>query len=261
MTSSNIKIYFVSDAHLGFPNHPESLIREKLLVKWLNTVSNDATSIYLLGDIFDFWFEYKRVVPRGYTRLLGKLSELCDKGIPIHFFTGNHDMWTYDYLSNEVGLIIHKDKEVLIINNKVFFIAHGDGLGPDDKSYKILKKIFRNKFAQWLFSKLHPNFAIKIATKWSHHNRYNENPQNLIYKGKNGERLIQYAYRKLNDEHYDYFIFGHRHIPMMIKLNEKSLLVNLGDWINNFTYAVFDGNNLTLKSFLDDKQSNIYIEM
>jgi len=249
-----LKIYFVSDAHLGFPNHQESLKREKLLVEWLNMVSKDATEIYLLGDIFDFWFEYKHVVPRGFTRFLGKLSEICDKGIKVHFFTGNHDMWIFDYLPKEVGLIVHKDREVRIINQKRFFIAHGDGLGPEDTTFKLLKKIFKNKTAQWIFARIHPNFAVKLAIKWSHSNRYKESLEKQNFLGVDKERLIQYAYRKLEEQHYDIFIFGHRHIPFELKLNKKSTFINLGDWIKHFTYAEFDGNNIKLKYFLKNEQ-------
>lgn len=247
-----IKIYFVSDAHLGFPNHKESLAREKLLVQWLDMVSIDATEIYLLGDMFDFWFEYKRVVPKGYTRFLGKLSEICDKGIKVHFFTGNHDLWVFDYLPNEVGVIVHRDREIREINQKRFFIAHGDGLGPQDTGFKILKKIFKNKTAQWIFSRIHPNFAIKLAIKWSKNSRYNENPETLQFLGKEKERLIQYAYRKLEKQHFDFFIFGHRHVPIEFKLKDNSMFVYLGDWLNNFTYAEFDGNNVKLKTFLNN---------
>ncbi len=248
-SSKSTKIYFASDAHLGFPNYAESLKREKILVQWLNEIQHDATEIYLLGDMFDFWFEYKRVVPRGFTRFLGKLSELSDKGIPVHFFTGNHDMWIFDYLPTETGIILHRNRQIREINGKRFFIAHGDGLGPEDFGFKILKRIFKNKTAQWFFARIHPNIAIKIALRWSQHNRYNEKPEHQIFMGTDNERLIQYAYRKLNEQHYDFFVFGHRHIPIEIKLNDTSTFINLGDWLNHFTYAVFDGNNIKLKKF------------
>ncbi|MCX7862126.1 MAG: UDP-2,3-diacylglucosamine diphosphatase [Bacteroidales bacterium] len=256
MSSSNVhtKIYFVSDAHLGFPNHSESLKREKLLVQWLNEIKNDATEIYLLGDIFDFWFEYKRVVPKGFTRFFGKIAEITDNGIPVHFFTGNHDLWIFDYLPSEIGIIVHRDREIREINGKRLFIAHGDGLGPSDAGFKVLKKIFKNKTAQWLFARIHPNFAVRMAIRWSQHNRYNENPQQQTFLGKEKERLIQYAYRKLEQQHYDFFIFGHRHIPIYLKLNDKSTFINLGDWLNHFTYAVFDGKDVTLKSYNNDEK-------
>lgn len=244
-----IKIYFASDAHLGFPNAKDSFVREKLFVQWLTEASKDATEIYLLGDIFDFWFEYKRVVPKGYTRLLGKIAELTDNGIPVHFFTGNHDLWVFDYLPNEIGIIVHRDREIRTINGKKFFIAHGDGLGPSDKAFKYLKRIFKNHFAQWLFARIHPNFAVRMAIRWSQHNRYHENPKNLTFLGEDKERLVQYAKRKLQQEHYDFFIFGHRHIPVEIELKNHSKFINLGDWLFHFTYAVFDGNDVTLHEY------------
>jgi len=247
------KIYFVSDAHLGFPNAKESLVREKLLVKWLNEASKDATEIYLLGDIFDFWFEYKRVVPKGYSRLLGKLAELTDNGIIVHFFTGNHDLWVFDYLPNEVGVIVHRDREVRTINGKKMFIAHGDGLGPSDVGFKYLKKIFKNPFAQWLFARIHPNFAVRLAIRWSQHNRYHENPKNFTFLGEDKERLIQYAKRKLETEHFDFFVFGHRHLPLEWELPQNSKYVNLGDWLFHFTYAVFDGNDVNLRRYKEEK--------
>ncbi len=243
------KIYFVSDAHLGFPNYEESRKREQLLVRWLEEISKDATEIYLLGDIFDFWFEYKRVVPKGFTRFLGKIAEITDSGIPVHFFTGNHDLWVFDYLPQEIGVVVHRDREIRIIEGKKFFIAHGDGLGPSDIGFKYLKKIFKNKFAQWLFARIHPNFAIRLAIKWSQHNRYSEDPQNFNFLGEDKERLIQYAKRKLEKEHFDFFIFGHRHVPIIFPISSNSLFINLGDWLNHFTFAMFDGNTVQLLSY------------
>ena len=238
----NKKIYFVSDAHLGFPSIEESIGREKLFVKWLDEIKNDAEEIYLLGDIFDFWFEYKKAVPRGFTRLLGKISEITDSGIPVHFFTGNHDIWIFDYLPKETGVIIHRKPITREFNGKRFFLAHGDGLGPHDKGYKIMKKIFTNSVAQWFFSLLHPNVGISIAQFFSHKSRYSN-------KGDDKEWLVLFAKNKLNEQYYDYLIFGHRHIPVDIKLDEKSRFINLGDWISNFTYAVFDGKNFELKKY------------
>jgi len=253
------KIYFVSDAHLGFPNAVESLKREKLLVRWLDEVSQDASEIYLLGDIFDFWFEYKRVVPKGYTRFLGKISQITDQGIKVHFFTGNHDLWVFDYLPNEIGVEVHRDREIRIINGKKFFIAHGDGLGPSDIGFKYLKKIFKNRFAQWLFARIHPNFAVRMAVRWSQHNRYHENPKNFNFLGEDKERLIQYAKRKIENEHYDFFIFGHRHLPIEFMLNPNTKFVNLGDWLFHFTYAIFDGNDVTLHQYLKKNNNGTYL--
>lgn len=249
---TNKKTYFLSDAHLGLPNHEKSLIREKLLVKWLDEIKADAEEIYLVGDIFDFWFEHKRVVPKGFTRFLGKISEICDSGIPVHFFTGNHDLWVFNYLDKETGVILHREKYLPIINGKQFLIAHGDALGPNDTGFKILKKIFLNKLVQWFFKRLHPNFTMWIGINWSQGSRYNDKSENLKFLGEDKERLLAYAKRKLEKDHFDFFVFGHRHVPYEFQLNKDSKFVNLGDWITNFTYAVFDGKELQLKYYKKD---------
>jgi UDP-2,3-diacylglucosamine hydrolase len=240
-------IYFLSDAHLGAPRNLPSIEREKLLVKWLYEIANDAAEIYFLGDIFDFWFEYKRVVPRGFTRFLGTVALLSDKGIPIHFFTGNHDLWIDDYLPKETGVIVHRNPIKILIKDKKFFIAHGDGLGNFDKNYKLLKKVFLCKPCIWFFKRLHPNFAICLAHKWSTSSRQKHKlPKQPDYEN---EWLVKFAQETLQTEHFDFFIFGHRHIPFQFQLNSKSKITNLGDWLINFSYAVFDGNDLHLKKF------------
>ncbi|HSH52906.1 MAG TPA: UDP-2,3-diacylglucosamine diphosphatase [Bacteroidales bacterium] len=246
MTQKN-KIYFASDVHLGLPNYNESLNREKLFVRWLDKIKHDAKEIILLGDIFDFWFEYKRAIPRGYTRFLGKLCELTDSGILVHFFTGNHDMWIFDYLPKETGVILHKEPIVKEYSGKNFYLAHGDGLGPGDNSYKLLKKIFASRFSQWLFARFHPNIGIWIANTWSTHSRYSR--EKKPFEGEDKEWLILYSKKLLKSENFDYMVYGHRHLPMDIKLNEKTRYINLGDWITNFTYAVFDGEKMELKKF------------
>ena len=247
----NIKIYFASDSHLGVPNKKASLEREKKLVKWLDQVKHDATEIYLLGDIFDFWFEYKSVVPKGYVRLLGKLAEISDSGIPVHYFIGNHDMWMNDYFEKEIGIQIYKEPITKIYNNVKFYIGHGDGLGPGDYGYKILKTIFRNKICQWLFARLHPNFAIWLANRSSDLSRKSHEEKEKTYMGDNKERLLQYSKNELTKEHFDYFILGHRHLPLDIKIADNSRYINTGDWIRNFSYVEFDGINVTLKKFID----------
>jgi len=241
------KIYFASDVHLGLPNYKESLTREKYFVRWLDSIKHDAREIVLLGDIFDFWFEYKRAIPRGFTRFLGKLCELTDSGIPVHFFTGNHDMWIFDYLPLETGIILHKEPVVKQYYNKEFFLAHGDGLGPGDNSYKLLKKIFASKFSQWLFARFHPNIGIWIANTWSTHSRYSR--ETKPFEGEDKEWLILYSKKLLKSEDFDFMVYGHRHLPMDLKLNERTRYINLGDWITNFTYAVFDGKKMELKKF------------
>ena len=244
----NHKIYFASDLHLGLPDYKSSLVREKHFVKWLDMIKKDASEIYLVGDVFDFWYEYKKVVPRGFTRLLGKLSEITDSGIPIHYFTGNHDVWVYDYLPMETGVIVHRQPFVIERNNKRIYIAHGDGLGPGDKSFKLLKKIFTSGFLQWCFSRLHPNFSLWFGQNWSLSRRYSHGKVPEYY-GDDKEWLVLYSKDRLTEQHYDYFIYGHRHLPLEIQITENSKFVNLGDWISNFTYAVFDGEELNLKRF------------
>ncbi|MFW5793421.1 MAG: UDP-2,3-diacylglucosamine diphosphatase [Bacteroidota bacterium] len=243
------KIYFFSDAHLGIPNYVDSLKREKLLVSCLDEVKTDAFEIYLLGDIFDFWFEYKTVVPKGYVRLLGKIAELTDSGIKVHYFTGNHDMWVFDYFKKELGVSIHRKPISETINGKKFFIGHGDGLGPGDKSYKRLKKIFSSRLCQKLFSYLHPGFGSGLAMFFSRRSRLVNGANDEIFLGEDKERLIQYCHYKLKDDNIDYFIFGHRHLPMDIEIKNGSRYINTGDWFNNFSYAVFDGNKVELKYF------------
>lgn len=243
------KIYFVSDAHLGVPDSNSSRKRELLLIKWLDMIKADAEEIYLMGDIFDFWFEYKTVVPKGYVRLLGKLAEISDSGITINYFTGNHDMWVFKYFGEELNLRIFREPVCRVINGKKFLIGHGDGLGPDDKGYKFIKKMFSNKMCQWLFSLIHPGFGIKLALFFSRKSRVARGDTDEIFLGEDKERLIVYAKTLLEKEHYDYFVFGHRHLPLEIKLSDNSRYLNIGDWIVNFTYIEFDGNNISLNKF------------
>ena len=247
MTATTKKIYFASDFHLGAPNEESSLKREKLLVKWLEEIRHDAAEIYLVGDLFDFWFEYDTAVPRGFTRFLGKLAEVSDSGIPIHIFTGNHDMWMFGYLEKELNISLHREPIIREYSGKKFFIGHGDGLGPGDHGFKMIKQVFANKVSQWLFAKLHPDWGIKLAQYWSGKSRNNNEDEK--YLGENGEWLVQFAKEQLKTEHYDYFIFGHRHLPLYMSVGEESFYINLGDWISHNTYAVFDGEKLALATY------------
>ncbi len=248
--SSGKKIYFISDFHLGVPNDSDSRKREDKIISWLNSISNDVQILYLMGDVFDYWFEYKEVVPRGYVRLLGKLAELSDAGVELHYFTGNHDMWVFDYLPKEIGLQIHRAPIQKEYNGKKFFLGHGDGLGPGDFGYKFIKKVFANKLAQWLFARVHPNTGIGLMKFFSRKSRIATGTSDDLYLGDDKEWLMIYSREVLQKEHYDYFIFGHRHLPLDKQLNGQSRYINLGEWINHFTYAVFDGNDLVLKSFI-----------
>lgn len=244
------KIYFASDFHLGVPDHEKSLIREKRIVSWLDSIRQDAEEIFLMGDLFDFWFEYKYVVPKGYVRLLGKLAELADAGITLHIFTGNHDMWLFDYLPQQFNCSIYRQPITREFNGKTFYLGHGDGLGPGDKGYKFIKKLFASPACQWLFARLHPNLGIGIGNYWSGKSRLANGPSDKVFKGEDQEWLAIYCKEVLQHTHYDYFIFGHRHLPLDIKLTENSRYINLGEWVNYSTYAVFDGEQLTLKEFL-----------
>ncbi|MDP4188391.1 MAG: UDP-2,3-diacylglucosamine diphosphatase [Bacteroidota bacterium] len=242
------KIYFASDLHLGLYPYQQSREREKLFVSWLDQVKKDAAGIYLLGDMFDYWYEYKKVVPRGFTRFLGKICEITDSGIPVHYFTGNHDVWIFDYLSSETGVIVHHEPVVKVFDGKKFFIGHGDGLGSGDYSYKLLKAIFTSKFLQFCFSRIHPNLTVAFGQAWSRKSRYSKGISE-VFKGEEREQLVKFAKEKLQKEHFDYFVFGHRHLLLDIKLNETSRYINVGDWIFNFSYAVWDGKTMQLKKY------------
>ena len=243
------KIYFISDFHLGVPNDADSRKREDKIVSWLNSISHDVQILYLMGDVFDYWFEYKEVVPRGYVRLLGKLAELSDAGVEMHYFTGNHDMWVFDYLPKEIGLQIHRAPIQREYNGKKFFLGHGDGLGPGDFGYKFIKRVFANKLSQWLFARIHPNTGIGLMKFFSRKSRIATGTSDDVYLGDDKEWLMIFSREVLQKEHFDYFIFGHRHLPLDKQLNDQSRYINLGEWINHFTYAVFDGQELQLKKF------------
>lgn len=243
------KIYFSSDNHLGAPTRAESLPREKIFVKWLDTIKHDAEVIFLLGDLFDFWFEYKTVVPKGFVRTLGKLAELRDSGIQIYFFVGNHDLWMGDYFETELNIPVYHHPKEFVFNNKYFFIGHGDGKGPGDKGYKRMKKVFTNPFSQWLFRWLHPDIGVRVAQHLSVKNKLISGEDDKQFLGEEREWLAQYSKRKLETKHYDYFIFGHRHLPMEINIDENSMYYNLGDWINHFTYGIFEGEKFELRTY------------
>jgi UDP-2,3-diacylglucosamine hydrolase len=241
------KIYFASDFHLGLATGSPSVEREKKVVSWLKSVTIDAKEIYLLGDIFDFWWEYRHVVPRGFTRFLGAVSEITDSGIPVHFFTGNHDLWAGDYLSEECGMTIHKAPLTATFDNKTFHLAHGEGLGTKSKGYKLLLAIFRNKPLQAMYSSLHPSIGMRIGLNWSLNSRLGKGI-NLEFLGDDKEDLIRYARSVVENEKIDYFIFGHRHLAMTYKLQPGTEIVFLGDWIKNGSYAEWDGKSLTFKT-------------
>jgi UDP-2,3-diacylglucosamine hydrolase len=248
------KIYFASDFHLGIDARLTSAERERQIVRWLDQIRVDAEAIYLVGDVFDFWFEYKTVIPKGYVRLFGKLAELRDANIPIYFFTGNHDMWMFRYFEEEFDIPIYRSPIIREHHGKTFYIGHGDGLGPGDHGYKFLKKVFANPVCQWLFARIHPNFGIGMANFWSGKSR-SANPETPKFLGTKDEWLLVYSEAQLiKNPSIDYFIFGHRHLPIDYTLkNGSSRYINLGEWMNFNSYAVFDGQTTTLQFFENDE--------
>ena len=239
------KIYFVSDAHFGVDSQFTTKQREKFFVEWLDAIKVNASELYLLGDIFDFWFEYSYVVPRGFVIVLAKLRELSDAGVKIKYFTGNHDMWVFDYLPKVIGAELHTVPELREINEKKFYIAHGDGLGKYDRKYNLMKGMFHNRFFQFMFKWIHPDWGCRFALWCSHRSRLKHDlPETPDYEK---EYLVMYSREVLKKEHFDYFVFGHRHIPYQYALDDSSLFTNIGDWLFNFSYAVYDGENISLQ--------------
>lgn len=242
------KIYFASDFHLGLPNYQDSIKREKIICQWLDDISHDAYKIYLVGDLFDVWFEYKNVVPKGYTRFLGKLATLSDAGIKIEIFTGNHDMWMKDYFLQELNIPIHFEPITISYNNQLFYIGHGDGLGPGDNSYKMMKRVMTNKWAKWIYRRLHPDTGIALATYFSKKGESKKETES-IYFGDDKEWLVLYAKEYLKQVPINYFIFGHRHLAMTKDLSPTCTYINIGDWLKFNSYAVFDGQHCELKYY------------
>ena len=241
------KTYFLSDFHLGAPNHQASLERERKIVAFLDAIENDVEELFILGDLFDFWFEYKHVVPKGFVRILGKLAAITDKGIPVHFFVGNHDMWMKNYFQTELNIKVYFEPTEFLIYGKKMLIGHGDGLGPGDHGYKFIKKVFRNKAAQFLFGVLPPAIGIGLANYFSKKSRAQTGTTDEVFLGEHKEWLVSYCRETLQKKHYDYFVFGHRHLPLDIQLTAESRYINLGDWIKYFSYAVLSPEQLELK--------------
>lgn len=251
-------VYFLSDAHLGSLAIQHRRTHERRLVRFLDTIKHKASAVYLLGDMFDFWNEYRYVVPKGFTRFLGKLSELTDMGVEVHFFTGNHDLWTYGYLEEECGVIVHKQPITTEIADKVFYLAHGDGLGDPDKRYQLLRKVFHNRFCQRLLNFVHPRWGMWLGLNWAKHSRMKrgEEGKELPYLGEKNEYLVQYAKQYMKGhEDIDFYLFGHRHIELDLMLSKRVRMLILGDWIWQFTYAVFDGEHLFLEQYVEGESN------
>ncbi len=250
------KIYFASDFHLGAPNAQSSFQREKLIADWFDKISEDASHVFLLGDIFDFWFEYKHCIPKGFDLFKTKLAELRIKGIPVYFFTGNHDMWLFDYFPKEFGIPILRENQELKIAEKTFLVGHGDGLGPGDHFYKFLKAFFANPVCQFLFEWIHPNIGMGLANFWSSKSRLANGHKDEVFV-ENKERLLSYCRDVIKSNPYDYLIFGHRHLPLDLQITEKSRYINLGEWVNYCTYAEYDGDTLVLTAIHGDEKDII----
>ncbi|MEO7310035.1 MAG: UDP-2,3-diacylglucosamine diphosphatase [Chitinophagaceae bacterium] len=249
LPAANKNIYFLSDFHMGAPNAAASREREKKIIRFLESIKGSAKEIFIVGDMFDFWYEYRHVVPKGYVRLLGKLGELTDSGIKLHFFVGNHDMWMKNYLQKELDIPVYFEPKEFVFGEKNFLIGHGDGLGPGDRGYKLLKKLFRNPVCHWLFGILPPTIGMGLANYFSRKSREAVADHEQQFLGEDKEWLITYSREVLAKKHYDFFVFGHRHLPIDFQLGDNSRYINLGDWVRHFTYVVFDGNNMELKSF------------
>jgi len=244
-------LYFASDFHLGSPTFEASRKREDRIIRWLNFIEPTCSELFLVGDVFDFWYEYQLVVPKGFVRLQGKLAQMTDSGIKIYFFKGNHDMWVNDYFTKEMGIQIISDELTIERSGKKFYIHHGDGLGPGDHKYKFLRKIFRSPLCQWLFSLVPPRIGLGIGTWWSGRSRLASHTEE-VFMGEENEWLAVYAKEQLKQAPYDFFIFGHRHLPLSLDLGNGTKYVNTGEWINHSSYAEFDGQDLSLKYFEKD---------
>ena len=243
------KLYFASDFHLGVPDAASSRQREAKIIRWLESIEGSAHMVFVVGDIFDFWFEYKHVIPKGFVRLQGKLAELVDGGVPVVFFTGNHDMWMFDYFPSELGIPVFREPQQYLVNGKSLLVGHGDGLGPGDGTYKLLKKVFANPLSQWLFARLHPGVGVGIATAWSRRSRITNTAKGEEKFKGDGEWLWTYCKEMERQQHRDFYVFGHRHLPLELPVGATARYINLGEWVNHCTYAVFDGQNMGLHTF------------
>lgn len=245
-----MKYYFLSDAHLGTRVVRDARAHEQKVVDWLDMAKLDATEIFLLGDIFDFWFEYKMVVPKGFTRLFGKLREITESGIPVHFFVGNHDLWTFGYLEQEVGLIVHMAPLTIELGGKQFFLAHGDGLGDKSRPFSFIRALFHSKTVQRLFRSLVPSsWALNFGFRWSESNRRKHDKRDVKFLGEDREPLVLFAKHHSLNHAIDFYIFGHRHIVLNLMLASKARVVILGDFMREFSYGVFDGKTMNVENF------------
>lgn len=250
---------FLSDFHLGVPDKATSDTRERKICSLLQSYRDKVSDIYFVGDVFDFWFEYNTVVPKGYYRLFGLLKDLSESGIQLHFFKGNHDMWMRDFFVEEFNAKIYSQPLELLLNNKKIIVGHGDGLGPGDYKYKFLKRFFASPICQFLYRWIHPDIGMRIASFFSYRSRYAQPTDPEVYFGNDKEWLYIYCKEICNTKSVDYFVFGHRHLPIYTQIeNYPSYYINLGDWIDYCTYAVFDGNELSLYQYGTENKNHYF---
>lgn len=252
------KIYFASDFHLGVPPGLPSKEREKRILSWLDYIDSDVFELYLVGDLFDFWFEYKHAIPKGFVRFQARIAQLTDRGIPVYFFTGNHDMWMFDYFEQELGVTIFRKPIEREYNGKLFYIGHGDGLGPGDSGYKLIKKVFAARWSQWLFARLHPNFGIGLANYFSRKSRAATGDSDSQFLGEAHEWLALYSKEQETLKHRDFYIFGHRHLPLWLPVAGNAVYINLGEWLHYNTYLEFDGTQAILKTWDGQRSSSFF---
>lgn len=253
------QLFFASDFHLGLGSRSESLAREMRVVEWLREIAPKAGAIFLMGDLFDYWYEFRKVVPAGFVRFLGTIAQITDQGIPVYFFPGNHDLWAFRYLEEEVGMHIIRQGIFTHLYGVPFYLGHGDGLGVAEKRYRLMKACFSNPTLQWLFSKIHPDWNLALGQTWSKHSRLAKGVY-TPFLGREKEFQITFAEKSLQSQYSRFFVMGHRHLPMDVHLANDSRLIGLGEWIHACTYAIFDGQEMTLHSYRNEYPVPIYSE-
>ena len=250
METAKKKIYFASDAHLGLTVYEDRFTAEKRLIRWMDSIKPTCKALYFVGDMFDYWFEYKYVIPKGFVRFIGKMAEFIDDGIPVYLYTGNHDVWMFGYFQKEIGATVYTQETILDLDGKKFYVAHGDGLGDPSLSFRFMRGFFRNKFCQFLYKWIHPDLTMPFGLTWSHFNRKKKQGNEAeSYLGEEREYLVQFAKKYSETHDIDFYVFGHRHIALDLNIGQEKKVVILGDWITNFTYAVWDGEQLELKKY------------
>ena len=248
-------VYFISDAHLGCRAIEHQRTQQRRLTRFLDQIKDKAEAVYMLGDMFDFWFEYRQVVPRGFTRFLGKVSELTDSGVEVHWFVGKHDMWMTDYLECECGVTIHREPCLVEIYGKEFYLSHGHhvDIAPGDWRTRLMFRMFESTFVRRMATLIHPDLFVDFGLNWARHSRMRHMAQGEEpYKGEHDERMVTFAKQYLaTHPSVNYFLFGHRHIELDLMLTHECRLLILGEWYSHFTYVSFDGSTLVMNDYIE----------